>query len=181
MTEHPELRGKTIALVGLMGAGKTTLGRRLAAVLDLPFRDSDAEIELAAGCTVAEIFEQLGEPAFRAGEHRVIARLLGDPPHVLATGGGAFLDPRTRSLIRERAVTIWLKADLEILARRVGKRGGRPLLQGRDPLEVLKAQAESRYPVYAEADLHVEVADGVHQTALDLVLQALRSHVKGVA
>lgn len=161
-----------------MGAGKTTIGRRLATALDLPFRDVDMEIELAAGRTVSQIFEDLGEAAFRAGEHRVIARLLGGPPHVLATGGGAFVNADTRRLIKEQSHTVWLKADLETLARRVSRRGGRPLLVGRDPLDVLKTQAEARYPAYAEADLHVDVGDGAHHAAVEAVVAALNAHIE---
>jgi shikimate kinase len=175
MTDDPELRRKTIALVGLMGAGKTTIGRRLAERLNLAFRDADAEIELAAARSVSEIFQDLGENEFRSGEHRVIARLLGDPPHVLATGGGAYLSADTRALMRERAVTVWLKADLEILARRVSRRDTRPLLRGRDPLQVLRAQAEARYPFYAQADVTVELGDASQQAAVDQVLTALRA------
>jgi len=175
MTDDPELRRKTIALVGLMGAGKTTIGRRLAERLKLPFRDADAEIELAAGRSVGEIFQDLGETEFRSGEHRVIARLLGDPPHVLATGGGAYLNAGTRALMRERAVTVWLKADLEVLARRVSRRDTRPLLRGRDPLQVLRAQAEARYPFYAQADVTVELGDASQQAAVEAVLTAVRA------
>ena len=173
--DDPELRRKTIALVGLMGAGKTTIGRRLAERLKLPFRDADAEIELAAGRTVSEIFENLGETEFRAGEQRVIARLMGDPPHVLATGGGAYLNDDTRMLLRERAVTVWLKADLEVLARRVSRRDTRPLLRGRSPLEVLRAQAAARYAVYAQADVTVELGDSSQQAAVDEVLTAIQA------
>ncbi len=160
-----------------MGAGKTTIGRRLAVELDLPFRDADVEIELAAGRTVSEIFDQLGEPEFRAGEQRVIARMLTEPPHVLATGGGAFVNPETRRLLLAGAYTIWLKADLEVLARRVSRRGGRPLLAGKEPMDVLKAQAEQRYPAYEQAQLHVDVADSTHQVAVDAVLAALRAYI----
>lgn len=158
-----------------MGAGKTTIGRRLAERLRLPFRDADAEIELAAGRTVTEIFQNLGETEFRAGEQRVIARLLGDPPHVLATGGGAYLNSHTRALLRERAVTVWLKADLEILARRVSRRDTRPLLRGGDPIQVLRAQAEVRYPVYAEADVTVELSDGSQHAAVEEVIAAIEA------
>lgn len=180
MTEdNPELRRRTIALVGLMGAGKSTIGRRLAQTLDLPFKDADTEIELAAGCTINEIFAALGEPAFRAGEQRVIARLLSEPPHVLATGGGAFTNPENRRLFREQAITVWLKTDLEVLARRVGRRDTRPLLRGRDPMDVLRAQAEIRYPFYEEANVMVEIADGSQQSAVEAVLAALRAYVKG--
>jgi shikimate kinase len=181
MTHDPELRLRTIALVGLMGAGKSTIGRRLAHTLHMPFKDADSEIELAAGQTVSEIFSSLGEPEFRAGEQRVIARLLAEQPHVLATGGGAFLNPETRRMLRERAITVWLKADLEVLAKRVSRRDTRPLLRGRNPIEVLRAQAEVRYPLYAQADVHVEVADGSQQAAVEAVLVALRDHLKGEA
>jgi shikimate kinase len=178
MTDDPELSRRTIALVGLMGAGKTTIGRRLAERLKLPFRDADAEIEIAAGRTVSEIFENLGETEFRAGEQRVIARLLGDPPHVLATGGGAYLSADTRALLRERAVTVWLKADLEVLARRVSRRDTRPLLRGRNPLEVLRAQAEARYPYYAQADVTVELGDSSQHAAAEEVLTAVRAFIR---
>lgn len=162
-----------------MGAGKSTIGKRLAHNLGMPFKDADSEIERAAGRTINEIFSSLGEPEFRAGEQRVIARLLGDPPHVLATGGGAFLNPENRRLFRERAITVWLKADLEVLARRVARRDTRPLLRGRDPIEVLRAQAEIRYPFYAEADVQVDVQDGSQQSAVEQVLEALEAYVKG--
>jgi shikimate kinase len=181
MSDVPQLEGRTIALVGLMGVGKTTVGRRLAQVLGLPFHDADLEIERAAGRSVSDIFAELGEQEFRAGEHRVIARLLNGPPHVLATGGGAFLHPGTRRLLQERAITVWLKADLQILAGRVGRRDTRPLLRGRDPLAVLQAQAEARYPFYAEADLIVEAGEGSHQTAVAAVLEALRRRAEGAA
>jgi shikimate kinase len=177
--DDPELRQRTIALVGLMGAGKSTIGRRLAHSLGLPFKDADAEIELAAGRTINEIFAVLGEPEFRAGEQRVIARLLSDPPHVLATGGGAFLSAENRKLFRERSITVWLKADLEVLVRRVGRRDTRPLLRGKDPMEVLRAQAEARYPLYAEADVQVEIHEGSQNSAAEAVLAALRAYVKG--
>src|SRR5207253_4258050 len=128
---------RTIVLVGLMGAGKTKIGRRLAARLNLPFFDSDNEIEAAAGERIEEIFRNRGEAAFRDGERRVIARLLGRPLHVLATGGGAFMDPATRDVIARRGVSVWLRADLDVLLARVLRRGNRPLLQARDPRDVL--------------------------------------------
>jgi shikimate kinase len=181
MTDDPELRRKTIALVGLMGAGKTTIGRRLAERLKMPFRDADAEIERAAGRTISEIFRDRGEAEFRSGEQRVIARLLGETPHVLATGGGAYLNADTRALMRERALTVWLKADVEVLARRVGRRDTRPLLHARDPLEVLRELAQTRYPFYAEADVTVELGDNLQQAAVDEVLTALRAFTRPTA
>lgn len=164
---------RTIALVGLMGVGKSSIGRRLATALGLPFRDADDEIEQAAGRTVSEIFETYGEAAFRAGERRVIARLLDEPAHVLATGGGAFVDAETRELLRRRALTVWLKADIATLARRVGRKDTRPLLRGRDPVEVLSAQAQARYPAYEQAHLSVETGEGAHAAAVEAVLQAV--------
>jgi shikimate kinase len=166
--------GRTIALVGLMGAGKSTVGRRLAQQLRMPFRDADAEIEAAAGRTISEIFRDMGEKAFRDGERRVIARLLEEPPHVLATGGGAFIDDETRALINARTVSVWLKADLEILAQRVGRRDSRPLIAGKDPMDVLRAQAEARYPAYAEAHITVETGEAAHQTAVDAIIKAVK-------
>lgn len=167
---------RTIALIGLMGVGKSTVGRRLAKRLHLPFVDGDVEIEAAAGMTVADIFAQLGEPEFRAGEARVMKRLLEGPRTVLATGGGAALNPETRALLKRRAVTVWMRADLQVVAQRVLRRDTRPLLRGRDPLETLTALAEARYPVYAEADLTVDVAGGAHAQAVEAILKALRAH-----
>ena len=164
---------KTLALVGLSGVGKSSIGRRLASALGMPFRDADTEVETAAGRPISEIFQQYGEQAFRDGERRVIARLLTDPPHVLATGGGAFMNPETRALIKARAISVWLKADVDILARRVGRKENRPLLAGKDPLEVLAAQAEQRYPAYAEADITVETGDTPHQVAVEAIMRAL--------
>lgn len=181
MSDARELDDRTIALVGLMGVGKSSVGRRLAQALNLPFHDADEEIERAAGRSVTDIFAELGEADFRAGEHRVIRRLLEGPRHVLATGGGAFVNPETRALLKERAVTVWLKADLETLARRVGRRDTRPLLRGRDPVQVLRAQAEARYPCYAEADLEVDTGDGSHQVAVAAVLRALATLKAGAA
>ena len=169
----PGLSSKTIALVGLSGVGKSSIGRRLAAALGMPFRDADAEVEAAAGRPIAEIFAQYGEQAFRDGERRVIARLLNEPPHVLATGGGAFMNPDTRRLIKERAVSVWLKADIEVLARRVARKENRPLLAGKNPAEVLAAQARERYPAYSEADIAIETGDTPHQTAVEAILKAL--------
>ena len=174
MVTPARLNERTIALVGLMGAGKSTVGKRLAAQLGMPFRDADTEIEAAAGRSVSDIFAQFGEQAFREGERRVIARLLEDPPHVLATGGGAFVNDETRALINERAISVWLKADLDLLARRVSKRDTRPLLSGKDPRAVLEAHAEARYGKYAEAHLIIESGDAAHQTTVDAIIAALR-------
>lgn len=174
-------RDRTIVLVGLMGVGKTSIGKRLAAALDLPFRDADEEIETAAGRSIADIFAERGEQEFREGERRVIARLLDDAPHVLATGGGAFVNPQTRALVLKRAVAVWLKTDLEILARRVSRKATRPLLIGKDPLEVLRAQAEARYPAYAEAHLVVDTGDASHANAVEAILRALSAHAAGPA
>ena len=177
MDRYEPLRRRTIALVGLMGVGKSSVGRRLATTLGLPFRDADSEVEAAAGRSISDIFAQLGEPAFRDGERRVIARLLDGPPHVLATGGGAFMNPETRALIKSKAVSVWLKADLDILARRVARKDTRPLIAGKDPMEVLNAQAEARYPAYAEADVTVETGDAAHHVTVGQVITALADHL----
>lgn len=170
------VHGRTIALVGLMGVGKSTVGRRLARRLGLPFADGDEAIEDAAGMTVSDIFASLGEGEFRAGEARVMRRLLEGPRIVLATGGGAMLNGETRALMKHRAVTVWMRADLETVAQRVQRRDTRPLLRGRDPLETLTALAEARYPVYAEADLVVDVAGGAHHQAVDAIVTALERY-----
>ncbi len=175
--DAPRLRARTIALVGLMGVGKTSVGKRLATALGLPFRDADEAIEAAAGRTISEIFADRGEAEFRAGERRVIARLLDEPPHVLATGGGAFAQPETRALLKARSITIWLRADIAVLARRVGRKDTRPLLSGKDPVAVLTALAEARYPAYAEADLTVDTGQTSHAATVDLVIAALRGHL----
>jgi shikimate kinase len=164
---------RTIVLVGLMGAGKTNIGRRLAARLNLPFFDSDNEIETAAGESVEEIFRYRGEAAFRDGERRVIARLLKRPTHVLATGGGAFMDQETRAAIVRRGVSVWLRADLDVLLARVSRRNNRPLLQQSDPRGVLAALIEERYPVYAEADLAIDSGDGPAEQTAGRVISAL--------
>ena len=173
MTDEPAAIDRTIALVGLMGAGKSSVGRRLAVALGVPFRDSDDEVERAAGRTVSDIFAALGEPAFREGERRVIARLLDDPPHVMATGGGAFINEETRGLIKDKALSIWLKADVELLARRVGRKDTRPLLRDKDPREVLTRLAKERDPIYAQADITVETGDTAHGAAVEQILAAL--------
>lgn len=164
---------RPIVLVGLMGAGKTTVGRRLAAALRLPFRDADHEIEAAAGAKVSEIFTRHGEAEFRRGERRVIARLLNEGPHVLATGGGAFMDAETRRLIRERSVSLWLRAELDVLMRRVERRDDRPLLKTADPRATMAKLMADRYPIYAEADFIVESGHGPHAVAVEAALRAL--------
>jgi len=169
----PRLRDRTIALVGLMGVGKSSVGRRLAAALALPFRDADTEVEAAAGRSIPDIFETFGEAGFRDGERRVIARLLDEGPMVLATGGGAFMNEATRALLAAKATTVWLKADIEILARRVARKDNRPLVRGKDPLEVLRQLAAVRYPVYAQADLTVELGETPHVDSVAAILQAL--------
>jgi shikimate kinase/3-dehydroquinate synthase len=169
----PALVGRSIVLVGLMGAGKTSIGRRLAARLGLPFRDADAEIELAAGCTIPELFARFGEAEFRAGERRVIRRLLAGDPLVLATGGGAYMDAETRATIRTEAVCVWLRARLPTLVRRVAGRVNRPLLHDRDPSEVLRALMEQRHPIYAESDIVVDCGDDTPDGTTGQVLDAL--------
>ncbi|HEY2112739.1 MAG TPA: shikimate kinase [Dongiaceae bacterium] len=166
---------KTIVLVGLMGAGKSCIGKRLAHRLGLAFVDADHEVERAAGCSIAEIFARHGEADFRDGERRVIARLLDNPVHVLATGGGAFMDPRTRALIGERAISIWLRADLDLLLRRVARRNDRPLLQVAEPRQKLAELMTQRHPIYAEADIAVDSADGPPDVTLERVVEALES------
>ncbi len=169
---------KTIVLVGLMGAGKSCIGKRLAAALGLPFVDADREIEAAAGgCSISDIFALHGEKVFRDGERRVIQRLLGNPIHVLATGGGAFMDPSTRALVKEKALSVWLKAELEQLLKRVGRRNDRPLLRDVDPRQKLTELMETRYPVYAEADLTVESADGPPDITVQRVLRAIEAEL----
>ena len=167
---------RSIVLVGLMGVGKTTIGRRLAARLGLPFVDADHEIEAAAGMTISEIFEKFGEPHFRDGERRVIARLITGEPSVIATGGGAFMNPETRALILDNATAIWLDADVKVLADRVGRAGRRdtrPLLVGRDPLEVLTELAAVRNPVYALAPIHVRSQPLPHEETVEAIIEAL--------
>jgi shikimate kinase len=164
---------RTVVLVGLMGVGKTKIGRRLATRLNLPFFDSDTEIEAAAGESIPEIFRNRGETVFRDGERRVIARLLTQPIHILATGGGAFMDPVTRAAITKRGVSVWLRADLDVLLARVSRRSNRPLLQQDDPRDVLAGLIEQRYPVYAEADLVIDSGEGPAEQTVTRVIAAL--------
>ncbi|MEM1047172.1 MAG: shikimate kinase [Pseudomonadota bacterium] len=171
------LDGRSIVLVGIMGAGKTAIGRRLADRLHLPFTDADQEIETAANMTIPEIFESHGETYFRDGERRVIARLLGERAQVLSTGGGAFMNDETRKRIKQDAVSIWLHAELEILMERVRRKSNRPLLKSADPDQVMRDLLATRNPVYAEADLAVESFDGPHDAVVDQVVIALDQHL----
>lgn len=167
---------RPLVLVGLMGAGKTSVGKRLAGLLRVPFVDSDSEIEAAAGMSIPEIFARLGEPAFRDGERRVITRLLAEAPRVIATGGGAFVQPDTRAVIAERGTSIWLKAGLDVLWERVRDRPGRPLLATADPRATLAALLEARAPVYALADVTVDSRRGAsHEAMARRIVTAVRA------
>lgn len=176
LQNHPlarKWRGRPIVLIGLMGVGKSTVGRRLAARLDLPFVDADSEIESAAGMSITDIFERFGEAYFRDGERRVIGRLIDGTPKVIATGGGAFINDETRSLILGQALAIWLDADPVLLAERVRRRDTRPLLRNRDPAEVLRELARVRNPIYALAPIHVSSQQTPHETTVAAILKAL--------
>jgi shikimate kinase len=175
------LGGRSVVLVGMMGAGKSTIGRRLAARLRLPFLDADAEIETAAGMSIPDIFETHGEPHFRDGEARVIARLLDAGPSVLATGGGAFMRDETRNRIRDKAISIWLKADAETILKRVKRRADRPLLQTEDPAATVSRLLETREPVYQTADLTIWSRDVPHDRIVDECIDALRAWLDGSA
>ncbi len=180
--DDPQLRtaaARPVTLVGLMGAGKTTIGRRLAARLGLPFVDADAEIETASGLSVAEIFERFGEAHFRDGERRVIARLIDGAPKIIATGGGAFIQDDTRALLLERSIVIWLDADVATLVERVRRRNTRPLLKGRDPGEVLRGLAEVRNPIYAEAHLRIASKASPHGETVETIVRALAAANSG--
>lgn len=170
---------KTIVLVGLMGAGKTSIGRRLAKRLEVEFYDSDHEVELAAGCPIKDIFNIYGEEAFRSGEFRVINRLLDQPVHVLATGGGSFMHDKTRETIKDKAISVWLKADLETLVARVSRRTDRPLLEDTEnQRDVLEALIAERYPLYAEADIAVDTYDEPTNATVDRVILSLASFIR---
>jgi len=168
---------RPIVLVGLMGVGKSTVGRRLARRLGLPFVDSDSAIEDAAGASAAEVFDRFGEADFRDGERRLVARLVEGERRVIATGGGAFVDPRTRELLKERALTIWLDAPVEVLAERTARRDTRPLLRTGDPKATLARLGEERRPAYAEADIHIRSGDGAHGEVVEAIISALRERL----
>ena len=172
---------KTIVLVGLMGAGKTCIGRRLAERLDLPFVDADTEIEQAAGCSIPDIFELYGEAEFREGERRVIARLLKGPIQVLATGGGAFLDLSTRQEILSRSISIWLRADLNLLISRTSRRNNRPLLKTGKRRDILKRLIEERHPIYAKADVVLDSAHEAPDITIDRTMKTLKNHIDKLA
>lgn len=171
-SSHPRL-DRSVVLVGLMGVGKSTIGRRLAKRMSLEFVDSDTEIEHACGYTIPEIFERFGEASFRDGERRVIARLLDGTPKVVATGGGAFMDERTRALILDHCISVWIDADLAVLAERVGRRDSRPLLKDRDPLQVLTDLAATRNPFYSQAHIHVRSEPTPHDNAVEQIVSRI--------
>lgn len=170
------LGSRSVVMVGMMGAGKTTVGRRLAARLGIPFTDADAEIEQAAGQSIGDIFANHGEEAFRAGERRVIARLLQSGPQVLATGGGAFISDETRAQIEKAGVSVWLRANFDTLMRRVRRRSTRPLLSGDDREQVLVKLIAERYPVYAGADVTVNTRDVPHEVIVGEIVSALKAY-----
>ena len=174
----PSVSDKSIVMIGLMGAGKSSIGRRLADALDLEFVDTDDEIVKAAGCSIADIFEIYGEQAFRDLEERVIERLIHEPRRVIATGGGAYMHPDTRERIDETTVTVWLRADLDILVERTGRRGGRPLLEQGDPREILKSLIDKRYPVYAGADIVIDTSPDGHDITVQQIVSALQEYIK---
>jgi shikimate kinase len=171
---------RSVVLVGMMGAGKSSIGRRLATRLGIPFVDADAEIEKAAGMSIPDIFSTHGEPDFRAGEARVIARLLDSGPQVLATGGGAFMNEETRHNIARRGISVWLKADVDLLMMRVRRRDNRPLLKAEDPEEIMRQLIAQRYPVYGHADVTVESRDVPHNSIVSDVIRALAAHERGM-
>lgn len=170
------LGSRSLVLVGMMGAGKSSVGRKLAARLVLPFADADTEIEAAAGMTIPEIFEIRGEPEFRSGEARVIARLLDGGPQVLATGGGAYMNAETRKLIGQKGVSVWLRAEFDILMRRIRRRTDRPLLHTADPEMTVKRLIDERYPVYALSELVIDSRDVSHEVIVEELIAALADH-----
>jgi len=172
-TSSPDQKSKPIALVGMMGVGKTSIGRRLAQRLQLPFIDADQEIVDAAGLSIPEIFERFGEAHFRDGERRVIARLFDGKRKIIATGGGAFVNEETRQLMLERAIVIWLDADIDTLVERTARKGDRPLLANGDARQILTKLAQERNPLYAQAHVHVKSQSTPHEATLDAIMKAL--------
>jgi shikimate kinase len=168
---------RPIVLVGLMGAGKSTVGRRLAKRLGIPFVDSDVEIEEASGASTAELFERYGERDFRDGERRLVARLVDGTVRVIATGGGAFIDPRTRELLNDRAITIWLDAPIDVLAERTARRNTRPLLRKGNRAATLTRLSEERQPMYEEAQIHIRSGNGAHGDVVEAIVTALQDHL----
>jgi shikimate kinase len=169
---------RSVVLIGMMGAGKTSIGRRLANILGLPFLDADAEIEKAANLTIPEIFEHYGETHFREGEKRVIARLLTEGPAVIATGGGAYMSPETRERCHEAGITVWLKADVPVMLERVRKKDNRPLLAGADPEARMRSLLAEREPVYALADITIASRDGPHHAVVSELIAALDAYLR---
>ncbi len=179
MTELAKRLDRPVVLVGLMGVGKSTVGRRLARRLALDFVDSDAAIEDASGYSAAEVFERFGEQDFRDGERRLVARLVEGDVRVIATGGGAYVDPRTRQLLNERAITVWLDAPVEVLAERTSRRDTRPLLRNADPKGTLERLNDERRPSYAEAHIYVKSSDGPHGDVVERIVAAIEQHLGG--
>ena len=179
MTELAKRLDRPVVLVGLMGVGKSTVGRRLARRLGLYFVDSDAAIEDASGYSAAEVFERFGESDFRDGERRLVARLIDGAVKVIATGGGAYVDPRTRELLNERAITVWLDAPVEVLAERTGRRNSRPLLRNDDPKGTLERLNEERRPSYAEAHIHVRSSEGPHRDVVEAIVAKIEDYLDG--
>jgi shikimate kinase len=171
------LGARSVVLVGMMGAGKSSIGRRLAGRLCIPFADADNEIETAAGMSIPDIFSTYGEPDFRAGETRVIARLLENGPQVLATGGGAFMNADTRNAVSAHGISVWLKAEFDVLMRRIKRRQDRPMLKTDDPAETLRVLMEERYPVYAQADITIQSREVPHEKIVDEIVSALAARL----
>ncbi len=178
MHELAQRLDRPIVLVGLMGAGKSTVGRRLAKRLGLPFIDSDTAIEDASGLSAAEVFERYGEDDFRDGERRLVARLIDGEVRVIATGGGVFVDPSTRELLNRRSITVWLDAPIDVLADRTSRRDTRPLLRNSDPRGTLERLAEERKPSYSSAHIHVKSGDGAHRDVVESIVKALEDHLR---
>lgn len=177
VTDLAKRLDRPVVLVGLMGVGKSTVGRRLARRLGLPFVDSDSAIEDASGFSAAEVYERFGEQDFRDGERRLVARLIDGEVRVIATGGGAFVDQRTRQLLNERAITVWLDAPVDVLAERTSRRDTRPLLRNPDPKGTLERLSNERRPSYEEAHIHIRSGNGAHKDVVEAIVQALDRHV----